>query len=80
MENKIVALVETNECSPLFCSFAGLVELPSGLTIDDVDFDALYEQWQAESQDETTEDEFTRWLVVRHGWKELDCGFAILGD
>ena len=71
---KRVALVETDESGFPFCRWGGLVEIPPGMSSSDMH--AAYKEWQASDSG----DVFVDWLIANRGCKELDCGWAIVGE
>ncbi len=54
--------------------FGGLLHLPEGKTVQDIDMNALFREWDAADR---PDESFTDWLCHEKGFSEdEDCGFA----
>jgi hypothetical protein len=69
-----MVLIETNDSCKPYCEFGGVLDLPDGITPDDMP--RLYRQYWAEEPDDRS---FTDWLIRCHGVTETESSYAIVG-
>lgn len=57
-----------------YVEFGGLLHLPEGKTLQDIDINGLFREWHAADY---PDDSFTDWLCHEKGFsEEKDCGYA----